>query len=278
MRHASALVMAIGVLWPSHAAAFSQDQITDRAIERCRQAFPDVMQHPGRAGGLFIEQTGFGRLLCIYGSLENLSAAAVEVYLASETFDVAVARSMGGPVDAWLGVAEHLVGKISTGVVDEACFSSCANYFVVLPQTLLATKNSLVVWHGGPADMELEMFLTEGVTISDLIGYQDIAHRTKALYEMLDISTDLLNLTAEPPTPEKLAELAIPQLHENVAGYAVSPKRLSSCFNVIAAENMWHAGNDIDVAALAYQRSPKLGVLEWPFLEYDETPKCVPKK
>lgn len=213
--------------------------------------------------------------LCISGSLEGVDIAQLtKTVFAHSELDVSV-RSTGGPVDIWLTLAEQMSGRVRTLYIDEACFSSCANYLIPIASHVLAPENSLVVWHGGP-NAESEDVL-EGAEIQEVIAYDTLSSRTRALYERANVSTHLLSFTAQPPSPKKERWLSkTDKINAPVSGYALSPRRLETCFGFRNLEGMWHAGDDLEVYSLGRKRSSRLTLLESPEQD-DGVSSCLKK-
>lgn len=260
MTRAAVLCCACLVLvWSTAALAdFSESE----AKTRCRAIFPDTLLDPGDAGGWFWELVGDRGLLCLYGSLERSDVEELARFLSLARIDVAVVRSTGGPVYTWLSVAEVTAGRIPLGVVDEVCFSSCANYFTVVPQQLVSGPGSLVVWHGGPTTSGMIGAADSEGSIGSIIDYTALADRTSLLYGRLGIDLGLLEDTARAPDtlPGSLQAGSV-----SLDGYALSPERLTDCYGFSNIDGMWHAGDDDDVLALSLSKSRELAVLESPF-------------
>lgn len=230
----------------------------------CRDTFRDG-GNPNSAGGWILLEQGPRPLLCLSGTLEDIDVARLLAAVSSTPALDVVVRSAGGPVTVWLQLGERLLGKVNDVYVDEACFSSCANYVIPLARHVVAVKNSLVVWHGGPNPKTSEPL--EGADVGDAIEYDDLAERTRKLYDAAGVNVALLAFTASPPSREQLLR-AVGQegMGQPIAGYAVSPMRLSECFGFRNLAGMWHAGDDKAVYALGKQRSARLAVLESPDL------------
>jgi hypothetical protein len=265
-----ALALALGLLSVAPIGfAYGQDAPLPQPVGICRTTFPDSVRNPSAAGGWYLD-AGAGTL-CLYGTLERVDVGAFRDSATQIDGVTLVLRSAGGPVSTWLSIAEALFGKVGTVIVDEACFSSCADYGFPLGRTVQALPETLVVWHGGPVEQRRSAAPGgHAGTIDDLVDYDDLARRTTALYGRLHISTGILSASGRPPSQEKfiaalrkagLASLA----HLPVSGYAFSPDRLRRCFGFATAGGMWHAGGDAKVLTLGQRRSAGLVVLESPF-------------
>jgi hypothetical protein len=230
----------------------------------CRGTFRDG-GNPNAAGGWILLDHSPRPLLCLSGTLEDIDAARLlEAVSSIPSLDVAV-RSAGGPVTVWLQLGERLLGRVNDVYVDEACFSSCANYVIPLARQVVAGKNSLVVWHGGPNPKTSEPL--EGADVGDAIEYDELARRTGKLYEAVGVNVSLLAFTASPPSRRQLSRVVGPEaIGKPISGYAVSPRRLSECFGFRNLGGMWHAGDDKAVYALGKHRSARLAILESPDL------------
>jgi hypothetical protein len=202
-------------------------------------------------------------ILCLSGTLEDVDVARLlDAIGRTPALDVAV-RSAGGPVAIWLQIGERLLGRVDDIYVDEACFSSCANYVIPLARRVIAGRNSLVVWHGGPNPATSEPL--EGADVNDAIEYDALAERTRKLYDAAGVNIALLSFTSSPPSRQQLARLVGEKgMGQPISGYAVSPKRLSECFGFRNLGRMWHAGDDNAVYALGKRRSSRLAILESP--------------
>ncbi|WHA43990.1 hypothetical protein [Agrobacterium larrymoorei] len=212
-------------------------------------------------------------LLCLAGSLIEIDLPPLVAALEKEeALDVSV-RSTGGPVEVWLEIGEHLFGRLYDLHIDEACFSSCANYLVPFARTVIAEKNALVAWHGGP-NMATDEALT-GSGVSDAITYHSLAARTLKLYDAAGIDSRVLAFTGMPPSPKKLKSVlkgGTPV--QSISGYALSPKRLTTCFGFKNLGRMWHPGDDADVFALGRKRSDSLNLLESPLSKGEKNAFC----
>lgn len=236
------------------------DPVRDYGV--CKGTYRDG-GNPNAAGGWIKLEQGPWPVLCLSGSLEDIDVARLlQAVDSSPTLDVVV-RSAGGPVDIWLQLGEHLLGRVNDVYVDEACFSSCANYVVPLARHVVAGRNSLVVWHGGPNPRTSEPL--DGADIGDAIAYDALAERTSKLYQAAGVNVALLAFTASPPSRQQLLRVVGKEgMGQPISGYAVSPTRLSECFGFRNLGGMWHAGDDKAVYALGKQRSARLAVLESP--------------
>jgi hypothetical protein len=238
-------------------------------IELCRNEFPDSARNPSDAGGWYLDAAA--DTLCLYGTLERVDVGAFRGARPHDDVTL-VLRSAGGPVSTWLSIAEALVGKVGTVVIDEACFSSCADYGFPLGRRLVAGPESLVIWHGGPVEFRhLALPGGRAGTIGDVVDYDDLVRRTSALYARLHISTGILSISGRAPSRKKfvdaLREAGLASLADRaVSGYAFSPDRLRRCFDFANTGGMWHAGDDAKVLALGQRRSAGLVVLESPFM------------
>jgi|GEM_PF-5643508 len=239
-------------------------------VAACRAGDDGGAPNPNAPGGWSLRRSGASDVLCLTGTLEAVRVAEVAAALGRRQSPLAiVVRSTGGPVNVWLGLAEHLVGRIDLLVVDEACMSSCANYIVPLAQTVLATPDSLVVWHGGPIGTAGDLQRQGLADIDAVIAFDALARRTEALYARLGIDPALLTVSAEPPDADKVRRIAraigsAGGKPVTVGGYAFSPARLRRCFGLSNVDGMWHAGDDLAVARLAQRRAPGLMILESP--------------
>ncbi|MBB4953892.1 hypothetical protein H4S14_001952 [Agrobacterium vitis] len=237
-------------------------EAAESSFGECRQQLLKGNDPNGSGSWVLLERTKTPTL-CISGSLEGVDTAQLtKTVLAHRELDVSV-RSTGGPVAIWLTLAEHMIGRVRTLYVDEACFSSCANYLLPIASHVLAPKNSLIVWHGGP-NAKTEDFL-KGADVEEAIAYDNLSDRTRALYERAKVKTSVLSFTAQPPseTQERWLRKA-DQTHVPVSGYALSPRRLETCFGFRNLEGMWHAGGDPEVFSLGRKRSSRLALLESP--------------
>ena len=253
MRPRKSLVVAA---WLALAAALGAARAEElnpaerSAIDRCRLAFPDAAANPSAAGGWLTDRIASVRVLCLYGSVVVAPEAfhdALDV-----PFDLVAVRSAGGPVASWLAAAEQLAGNVDIVLVDEACFSSCANYIIPLGRAVVALPDSLVVWHGGPTFAGLGEVGSGLVTMDELMNYYDLADRTERLYVRLGVDPKILR-DSDHGEPGVL-----------LSGYAFSPATLARCFGFSNVAAMWHAGDDEHVAALGHKRSATLNLAEAP--------------
>lgn len=260
---------ALGVAVAGGQAERPDDRIAP-LVAACHAGDAGGAPNPNAPGGWSLGRSGSVDVLCLTGTLEAVRVADVAAALRRRPGRLAiVVRSTGGPVPVWLGLAEHLVGRVGLLVVDDACMSSCANYMVPLADTVLATPDSLVVWHGGPVGTAGAIERQGIDDIGTIVAYDDLALRTEALYARVGIDTAILEVSAEPPEGGKVRRIteALGEPRDaprTVVGYAFAPARLARCFGFRNVERMWHAGDDIAVARLAGQRVPGLLILESP--------------
>lgn len=230
-------------------------------------------QGPNGAGGWVLVRRDRHPLLCLSGSLEDIDIGRLlETIDHNRKLDVTV-RTTGGPVARWMEIAEHLVGKVDVLTVDEACFSSCANYLIPIAGRVVASRDSLVVWHGGPnshSDNPLE-----GGDVPAAIDYDMLTERTEKLYARVGFDTGVLALTSEAPSASKFrSTVAAEDRNRPVSGYALSPTRLAKCFGFDNLSAMWHAGGDKAVYDLGKKRSKSIVLLESPRVDRNGEISC----
>lgn len=237
-------------------------------VGACRDSFPEVQADPNAAGGWRLFDSGDRRFLCLYGSLaSDMLPDLLPSVDPGPALTIAV-RSTGGPAASWLSLAEHLRATEVELVIDEACFSSCANYLPVVSRSIRAMENSLLVWHGGPnesLDQDMELTMAD---LFDIIAYDSLSRRTRALYADKGVSIELLRVSALQTDVKIMRHLIVEARLARgdyaVAGYAFSPATLAECYGLTAAHGMWHAGGDADLIRLAQRRSATLLVIESP--------------
>lgn len=236
-------------IWNQVQTAVAEDR---DAVSYCRSAFPDAARTPGAPGGWILEPD-LGRL-CVYGSLEGQDTEELEAKLRQPQTSVRlmVVRSSGGPVDPWLAIAEAMGQRKPVLIVDEACYSSCANYAVPVSSQLRFSGDALVVWHGGPTGLLTATHL--GMAVDE---YAALASRTDRLYDAHGISPYLLADTAQPPSSAQMITAG-----RNVAGYAVSPTRLNVCYRLGQMSRVRQPSSDADVLTASLRRG--LVFLEFP--------------
>ncbi|SFL09676.1 hypothetical protein SAMN04488004_107213 [Loktanella salsilacus] len=240
--------------WAQSDATVSGVRSFQQAAEACRTSFPGAGRNPGDAGGWLFEPST--SRLCLYGTLEQSDLDRFRNVMTGQKVTNLIVRSAGGPVERWLTVGEVLAGNVETIYVDEACFSSCANYALVTAQQVVAPEASMVVWHGGPSSLNDKL---------DDDDYTSFARRTDRLYAKAGISTEILSLTEKEPTAEQMALVTqVAPEAARVAGYAISPDRLTRCYGFSSLNEMWHGGSDTDLIALANSKARSMAVLEFP--------------
>lgn len=225
----------------------------ETAAGRCRAAFPAVAGNPSAPGGWLFDRVSGERILCLYGDIGGSDGFGAA--LGDAEIDRLVLRSTGGAVAVWLGMAEQLTGRVRRAYIDEACFSSCANYAFPLAHVVEAAEGSLVVWHGGPTLRGLEGWAERSETLDALFVYYDYAVRTEALYRRIGIDVAVLADT----------DGALPEHRDyRHSGYALPPEVLSRCYGFASVGALWHAGDDAAVAALGRSRSADLDIVAVP--------------
>ncbi|WP_143540019.1 hypothetical protein [Rhizobium sophoriradicis] len=257
---------------PPHATA-AETQLGDYEIRLCHVDLQDRSFNPNFPGGWsLIDRNDNIPVLCLYGSLATVSLATLYPKLAKQRSIDIVVKTTGGPVDVWLPLGEALVGKLRQLVVDEACFSSCANYLVPLATRVIAGRNTLIVWHGGPITDSTDVL--KGTDVPTAIHYDDLARRTQKLYELARVDGAILAVSTAIPSTSKFKAI-FGEAAKSFSGYAFSPTRLTQCFRFKNLKYMWHAGDDEAVAQLGMERSSSLALLENPSAERDGSIECL---
>lgn len=249
---------------------FSQSSSPKSLISQCRKLFPDVASNPSAKGGIGKLGDNNPKILCVYGSLEGIDFRIIEKMEPDTSEYVLILRSTGGSVATWLHLAEVISSNVSTVIVDEACFSSCANYAFVLGPRRIVEKGGLVVWHGGPvqntpvipnqADLKNE---GQEMSLQREATYANLSNRTDALYKKLDIDLALLSSTAKSEFSAEAIKvgkelLGVETSSLNFVGYALPPVILSDCFGLTGLEDMWHPGSERETVSAGLKKSSKL--------------------
>lgn len=271
------LALCISFLIVSKAKAQSKNTLLGdadrRAIEDCRHAIPDATIDPSSPGGVSIITQKLAlsepeKNVCLYGSLAGSDVLKlVSIIEEIPNIDRLILRSTGGSVREWLTLSEAMQGRVKVAIVDELCFSSCANYAFIIAQKKHVPPDSLVVWHGGPTG---KSFLSE-----KLIGEKeradilDLSKRTRALYKNAGVSiqlledTNSLTLTDEDAAFIQRQKLLVDRDFD-IDGFALSPQTLARCYGVQGLELMWHPNTTLTVYGLGLIRSSDLRVLMRP--------------
>lgn len=90
--------------------------------------------------------------ICFYGSTSDANSSAFVDAVGGFDSDrplVVVVRSSGGEVIAALAMAEAMVERTTTVVVQRSCFSSCANYLFLAGDRRVVMPEALLGYHGG---------------------------------------------------------------------------------------------------------------------------------
>lgn len=247
-------ILALALAGYANASEWPRDgTVSTAAASRCRMAFQAVAANPSARGGWLLDVVAGQTIVCLYGNVAGVGG--LELALHGERVDWLVLRSTGGPVPVWLGIAELLAGSVDRAFVDDACFSSCANYAFPLAQTVEASEGSLIVWHGGPTLAGLDAWAKQVSELAELIEYHELAVRTSALYERLGIDTAILTDSEQGPVAAR---------PRPIDGYAFPPAVLAMCYGFDNVAGLWHAGDDDAVHALGRQRSAGLDLLATP--------------
>lgn len=247
-------------------------------VEYCRSAFPDTVSDPSSVGGIKIKTKakllGFQREVwgCFYGDLSDTNPNSFTQILGGYSFDYIAVRSLGGEVDTWLTLAEALEGKVDRLIVDDICYSSCANYVFPVAKEKTVYPNGLVVWHGGPTLAAVEQFelWPEGMSDDNLEGFTAVAERTEALYQRLGVSSQLLTdtsgLTLTAADHSLLAGMKPADTDRplTVTGYAIDPVALEQCYGMKGLREFWHPNFTKSVHELGLRRSSNLSLLMRP--------------
>tara|TARA_R110000868_G_scaffold75153_1_gene217080 strand:- start:3292 stop:4143 length:852 start_codon:yes stop_codon:yes gene_type:complete len=244
--------------------------------QKCREKFPDVAVNPSAAGGIAVVHANYANAACIFGSLENVDLVILDRLKTDPSVNVLVLRSTGGPVSIWLRMAEVLWENTSVVFVDEACFSSCANYAFVLGKQRVVNKGGLVVWHGGPVDNgDNQIIFSNSVHSKAEMQheedekYKELALRTDELYRNIDINPALLSITARSEISPEAIDAASRILGKEVSslnfvGYALPPAVLTRCFRLTGLDSMWHPGSERETVAAGLKRSKSLLIASEP--------------
>lgn len=89
-----------------------------------------------------------GPLLRFDGEINQESAALINHYLQTGT-SVLFVNSQGGNAKAGLQIAQEMIKHPVTVIVDQYCFSSCANYLFLSAQKKSLSPGAVLGFHGG---------------------------------------------------------------------------------------------------------------------------------
>lgn len=90
--------------------------------------------------------------ICFFGSTTEANAASFTQAIAESDSTkplVVVVRSAGGEVTAAMAMAEALVPRTTTVIVQRSCFSSCANYLFLAGDRRVVLPDAVLGYHGG---------------------------------------------------------------------------------------------------------------------------------
>lgn len=234
-----------------HTAPYNQ------LIDRCEDVFPKVMRNPLENGGIFFDRVGGQNLTCIFGTQAAEALLAADLREGLTNTDVVVVMSVGGPVDRWLSLGRAMLEAKPLMIVDRICASSCANYVTPVAREILATKGSLIVWHGGPDQLQLQ---ADNQEVSSIIkGIEYLTNQT-------GISETIYEFTTRPASGDVLKEIHeyAGEVIKSINGYALSPQRLTECFGYKNVDKLWHPGGNLQVYLTGQALATDLVFLESP--------------
>lgn len=162
---------------------------------------------------------------------------ASELLKSNSSINALTITSGGGNIDFGMDLADLIAAhKLSVSIKD-FCFSSCANYILLVGQPTTIEKNAIVGWHGDAASAKwLDSDIDTMVKNLDepkkskkwqvLRAHYDqviakASKRERAMYKHFNVNHDLLTVGLEP----SLRKAAI---KKHARGWTYSPKVLAS--------------------------------------------------
>ncbi len=88
-------------------------------------------------------------LVCLIGEIDRDMAQNFLDLNLPKSFSIVV-NSGGGYAESALDIAEKILFKNGHVIVDNVCWSACANYLFLSGKTKVVLPRSTVAWHGGP--------------------------------------------------------------------------------------------------------------------------------
>lgn len=243
---------------------------------KCRNIFPTAHSNPNLQGGAEIVKVRQIRALCLYGALENNSAAILSLVKENENaIDGLVLKSTGGSAALWLDILESLALPLDFIIVDQACFSSCADYGFIAGKRKIVLPGSIVMWHGGPTDnLNIYQFLSAQNTSDTTANmeqsqYLELGKRTVHLYERLQVNPLILEHTMAARPMAGSIELAEAFLDKPVSpyefsGFALPPNILKRCYKIHGLADMWYPRDETELMRIGLSRSRNLLVASMP--------------
>ena len=211
------------------------------------------------------------QIYCLYDAISEERPVFAELAqsVGDRAPDGLVVRSIGGEVHGWLDLMEALDPPFDFIVVDDVCFSSCANYAFAAAERRIVPDGGVVGWHGGPTANE--EFMRHWVvrneppgmvpSDADMERALELGRRTEKLYALTGASTRILEDTHYPDLPTFSALRARFFTREPEDGRysgltAFPPDILERCYGFTGLEDMTHIGNDWDAFRWARNWGP----------------------
>jgi hypothetical protein len=160
-------------------------------------------------------------ILCFDGPLKN--DLGLSTFHQMQDQGILVIRSIGGYVPKAIAIADLLRAKAITVVVRDLCLSACANHILIASHKTYVLKNTVVAWHGGPADCR------NPETLALTMRFQSYC------------SVDHIRFFATRQLSER--HTIIPQTHYTRSRFAIV---LQSAPNKRSVFWMWHPANHRD--------------------------------
>lgn len=124
--------------------------------------------------------------VCLTGQITKEIARQFTALMVSPGTWVVV-NSGGGDAEAALDIADWMIRSKARLIVDNLCFSACANYLFLAAVEKVVLPQSIVAWHGGPPHVPPPNVLPERHA-----HVRMLAARSDKLLEDLGVSTDLI--------------------------------------------------------------------------------------
>lgn len=161
--------------------SLAHDLAIRNRVEACRQI--------SQQGDLAISGRSL-ETLCFTGEITQNNASAFVRSIRRVAPKYIVVNSSGGSAIGALNIAEELIGKDVTIIVDKICASSCANYLFVAAEKKIVLHDALVIWHGGPSRQNIPDYsIIEDVEYKNkaIAVWNTISDRTSSLFTILRI-------------------------------------------------------------------------------------------
>ncbi len=181
-------------------------------------------------------------VLCIIGDIQE-GDGAVKTLNLNHKIKVIVANTLGGDAETAIDIADLMLDRNISLIVDGVCGSSCANYLFFAASEKHVTKGSLVLWHGAPARTEASAL--EGMTIDEVarvrIYKNKLLTKQKELFKKMHVPEALIESPPQALLKSDLYQTLLDKKADGVWAWTIGPRFLKSFYGITGLNDYWYA-------------------------------------